>query len=86
VDHTATAQEGEALTRLFPYDVLILDVTLPEGADAGWTLARTLRAAGYDAPVLFLTVHGETDGPVSGVEAGGDTFGERQQITCRSQD
>jgi CheY-like chemotaxis protein len=80
VDHTAAAQEREALTRLFPYDVLILDVTLPEGADAGRTLSRTLRAAGYDAPVLFLTARGETDDLVSGFEAGGDEFGERQQI------
>ncbi|WP_407543405.1 response regulator (plasmid) [Deinococcus radiomollis] len=56
VDHAVTAQEGEALTRLFPYDVLILDVMLPKGADAGWSLARTLCAAGYAAPVLFLSV------------------------------
>lgn len=34
VDHAVTAQEGEALTQLFPYDVLILDVMLPEGTDA----------------------------------------------------
>ena len=74
VDHAVTAREGEALTRLFPYDVLILDVMLPEGADAGWTLARTLRAAGYGAPVLFLTARGETDDLVSGFEAGGDDY------------
>ena len=56
VDHAATAQEGEALTRLFRYDVLMFDVMLPKGVDAGWSLARTLRAAGYAAPMLFLSV------------------------------
>ena len=48
----------EAVTRLAP-DVLVLDVSMP--VLDGIAAARTLRAAGSRAKIVFLTVHGDPD-------------------------
>jgi two-component system OmpR family response regulator len=40
----------------------------------GLKLVRTLRSAGYDAPVLFLTALGGVDDRVTGLNAGGDDY------------
>lgn len=36
-------------------DVVLLDVMLPEGEEAGFAFARSLRDAGYAGGLLFLT-------------------------------
>jgi DNA-binding response OmpR family regulator len=36
-------------------DVVLMDVMLPEGEDAGFAFARSLRDAGYAGGLLFLT-------------------------------
>lgn len=36
-------------------DIVLLDVMLPEGEDAGFEFARALREAGYTGGLLFLT-------------------------------
>jgi DNA-binding response OmpR family regulator len=74
IDLAGSAEEGEALTTLFSYDLLILDVMLPEGLDAGYRLGERLRAAGLSAPMLYLTARGTVDERVAGLEAGGDDY------------
>ena len=37
------------------FDVLVLDVMLPEGTDQGFLLAGQIREAGFRQPILFLT-------------------------------
>jgi two-component system OmpR family response regulator len=54
------------------FDLLIVDRMIP-GLD-GLKLVRTLRAAGHDAPVLFLTALGGVEDRVGGLNAGGDDY------------
>lgn len=74
VDHAASAAQGLSLAQLFPHDLLILDVMLPEGADAGYKLGHTLRAQGHWTPVLYLTARGTVEDRVEGLDAGGDDY------------
>ncbi len=54
------------------YDLLILDVNLP-GLD-GWNILKTLRAAGREMPVLFLTARDRVEDRVKGLELGADDY------------
>ena len=62
---------GEARTALTggEFDVVILDVQLPDGN--GVELCRQLKAGGLGTPVLFLTARGRLDDKLAGFEAGG---------------
>ena len=73
-DHAASAAQGAELARLFPYGLLILDVMLPEGIDAGYALGRQLRSGGLTTPILYLTARGTVEDRVEGLEAGGDDY------------
>lgn len=73
-DHAGSAAEGAELARLFPYGLLILDVMLPEGIDAGYRLGRSLREGGLTMPFLYLTARGTVEDRVEGLEAGGDDY------------
>jgi len=55
-----------------PPDLLVLDVGLPD-AD-GRDVCQALRAHGVDAPVVFLTAHGQLNDRLSGFHAGGDDY------------
>jgi two-component system OmpR family response regulator len=55
-----------------PPDLLVLDVGLPD-AD-GRDVCQALRAHGVEAPVIFLTAHGELTDRLSGFHAGGDDY------------
>lgn len=70
----ATAAQGEELARLFPYGLLILDVMLPEGIDAGFQLGRRLREHGVVTPILYLTARGAVEDRIQGLDAGGDDY------------
>ena len=54
------------------YDLIILDVNLP-GID-GWQVIKTLRAAGRELPVLFLTARDQVEDRVKGLELGADDY------------
>jgi two-component system OmpR family response regulator len=54
------------------WDLLIVDRMLP-GLD-GIALVRTLRGAGIESPVLFLTTLGGIDDRVGGLNAGADDY------------
>lgn len=73
-DHAGSATEGEELAQLFPYGLLILDVMLPEGIDAGYKLGQRLREGGVTTPILYLTARGTVEDRVEGLEAGGDDY------------
>jgi two-component system OmpR family response regulator len=53
-------------------DIVVLDVMLPD-CD-GFTLARQLRAAHGQLPVLFLTARDGVDDRIAGLTAGGDDY------------
>ena len=56
----------------FEPDLVVLDVMLPD-LD-GFDVARRLRAAGHDVPVLFLTARDAVEDRVSGLSAGADDY------------
>jgi len=68
--HTATA--GLAALRRRRWDVVLLDIMLPDGD--GLTILRTLRAADQETPVLMLTARGEPFDRVLGLELGADDY------------
>jgi len=63
---------GEFLLRGPPYDVIVLDVMLPD--TDGFALCRRLRDGGDFTPVLMLTALGTIDDRVAGLEAGADDY------------
>ena len=54
------------------YDLIILDVMLPERD--GWSVLSALRAAGRSTPVLFLTARDAVQDRVKGLELGADDY------------
>ena len=72
VERARDGMEGLALAKDGPHDVIILDRMLPE-LD-GLTVAKRLREAGSQTPILFLTTMGGVGDRVEGLEAGGDDY------------
>jgi DNA-binding response OmpR family regulator len=74
VEHSASATQAHSMASLQPYDLIILDVMLPEGNNAGFELAKTIRESQNDTPILFLTARGDIDSKLEGLEGGGDDY------------
>lgn len=72
VDLAETCRAAEQLLATRSYDVLVLDVMLPDGD--GFALCRQLRQAGNYAPVIMLTARSAPDDRVRGLEAGADDY------------
>jgi two-component system copper resistance phosphate regulon response regulator CusR len=64
--------DGHHLSMTEPYDLIILDVMLPD-VD-GWRILQSLREAGRNVPVLFLTARDSVDDRVKGLELGADDY------------
>lgn len=69
---THSADEAWAALWQHPFDLIALDVMLPEGDDAGFRLAEQLREAGFRQPILFLTARETLPDRVRGLEFGDD--------------
>lgn len=66
---------GEAMDRLADvdrYDLLILDVTLPDGT--GFQVCEAVRGRGCTVPILFLTASDEEIHVIRGLDSGGDDY------------
>ena len=72
VDHAANGRDGLFQAVGGTYDVMIVDRMLP-GLD-GLGVVKTIRAAGVQTPVLFLTTMSGVGERVEGLEAGGDDY------------
>jgi two-component system OmpR family response regulator len=72
LDHTQNGRDGLFLAAGGAYDVMIIDRMVP-GLN-GLGVVKTIRAAGVNTPVLFLTALGGIDDRVEGLEAGGDDY------------
>jgi two-component system copper resistance phosphate regulon response regulator CusR len=55
-----------------PFDLLILDVMLPDSD--GFTLLETLRRKGIDTPCIFLSARGEVADRIRGLNLGADDY------------
>ena len=71
-DHAATGGEGLALARKGTYDVVVLDVNLPD--IGGFEVAQRLRASGDLTPIQMLTGLTDEKDIVQGLGAGADGY------------
>lgn len=67
-----SGREGEEAAILETFDLIILDVMLPERD--GIDICRTIRRRGVKTPVLILTALSGTDDKVKGLDAGADDY------------
>lgn len=67
----ATYQDGQSLFERENFDLIILDVNLPDGN--GYELCKHIRSKS-DVPVIFLTALDEEVNMVLGFEIGGDDY------------
>mgnify|MGYP001069218237 CR=1 FL=1 len=72
VDLARTGLDGHHMAMTEAYDLIILDVMLPD--IDGWRILRSIRTAGNQVPVLFLTARSNVDDRVQGLELGADDY------------
>jgi two-component system copper resistance phosphate regulon response regulator CusR len=72
VDVADQGEDGLHLARTGAYDLVILDVLLPQ-LD-GWSILKALRQEGKQTPVLYLTARDAVPDRVKGLELGADDY------------
>lgn len=72
VDTAFTGLEALDYADAAPYDVIILDILLPEMD--GLTACREMRERGNRTPILMLTARDSVDDRVNGLDAGADDY------------
>ena len=72
VDAAYDGQEGQDLAELTPYDLIILDILLPE--KDGLQVCRDLRRRRIHTPILLLTARDGVDDRVQGLDCGADDY------------
>jgi two-component system copper resistance phosphate regulon response regulator CusR len=72
VDLVADGEEGEALAKSQPYDLIVLDLRLP--GRSGQEVLRNLRSRGFEKPILVLTAQDAVDAKVETLRAGADDY------------
>jgi two-component system copper resistance phosphate regulon response regulator CusR len=72
VDVALNGDDGLSLALSEYYDLIVLDVMMP-GRD-GWSVLSSLRRAGRQTPVLFVTAKDGVDDRVKGLEGGADDY------------
>ena len=71
-------QEADSLAQAYPMiadfnpDMVLLDVQLPDGS--GFDICKTLRAQGFDKPILMLTGQDSEQDIIMGLEAGANDY------------
>src|SRR5919112_2057356 len=72
VDTTDLGEDGVELARLNAYDLILLDLNLPDLS--GYEVLRTLRVVRVNTPVVILSGLGATADKVRGLELGADDY------------
>ncbi len=72
VDHYANGLDGLNAILSNIYDIVILDVMLPEMN--GFEIAKRVRSKGIITPILMLTAKAELDDKVTGLDSGADDY------------
>ena len=72
VDLTTDGEEGERRASSEAYDLIVLDMRLP--GKSGIEVLRSLRAKGFERPVLVLTAQDAVDAKVATLRAGADDY------------
>ncbi len=72
VDAVPTAQAGKEALDVTDYDLILLDLSLPD--QDGKELLRALRRAGHGTPVLVATARSDVDQRVQTLDQGADDY------------
>jgi DNA-binding response OmpR family regulator len=72
IDAVGTVDEANAIIATTPYDLLLIDLGLPDGD--GLDLVRATRRAGVKTPILVLTARVAIDDRIAGLDAGADDY------------
>ncbi len=72
VDLTTDGEEGERRASSEAYDLIVLDMRLP--GKSGLDVLQSLRAKGFERPVLVLTAQDAVDAKVTTLRAGADDY------------
>lgn len=72
VDLSHDGEEGLHMAESYPYDAVLLDLSLP--VKDGLTVLGELRAKNIDVPVLIITARGELGDRISGLNKGADDY------------
>ncbi len=67
-----TVEEANALLEKMEFDLLLLDVSLPDGS--GFEVCGQVRKRGADVPIIFLTAADEEVNVIRGLDGGGDDY------------
>ena len=69
---TDLGEEGIDLAKLYDYDIILLDLNLPDMT--GHDVLRQLRLARIDTPILILTGSDDTENKIRGFGFGADDY------------
>ena len=69
---TDYGEEGVDLGKLYDYDLILLDLNLPDMP--GFDVLKTLRVAKIDTPILILSGNADIDNKVRGLGSGADDY------------
>ncbi len=72
VDHAATQTDALCSLSARAYDLLLLDIALPDGS--GFAVCAAAKASKADVPVIFLTAADEEYSVVAGLDMGADDY------------
>ena len=72
VDQASTGPQADSMAASNSYDVIILDLLLPEGD--GRDVCRAIRARGDQVPILMLTALDGVEQRIEGLDAGADDY------------
>ena len=72
VSVAGSVREGRERVELGEYDVIVLDILLPDGS--GFDLCAWIRGRGVTTPILMLTARDSVDDRVMGLDAGADDY------------
>ena len=72
VDHSITARDGLTNAMVTEYDLIVLDLGLPDGS--GLSIVQALRRDGRTAPIMILTGTTERATTILALDAGADDY------------
>lgn len=84
-DTVALGEDGLEYSRIYPYDIIILDLILPDMH--GFEVLKFIRNSSIDIPVLILSSIGDSEKKIKGLGFGADDYlskpFENQELVAR---
>ena len=72
VDCATNGQDGIDMAAIYPYDLIILDIMLPD--INGFIVCKEIRKQGMKTPILMLTARYREEDKVRGLDSGADDY------------